>query len=889
MFPVFDPIGEASADITGEWTMVRFQYTAPANALPLPADLSQTEFTQDGLVFTQFLGPDRQVPGTVSGTVYTQTDGSFTATIDLDGDRGIGRFEQGDFHFNFELTREAPPAFNPAGDWSSTSGPEVYRVDGDGETVQVQVGDVLLSGSMDDAVALLAAGDPSADQSFGAVLELTSEDEATLTLHVADWQVDENGGHTGFTATDTTIELTRGGLPDDVGVDADVAPDVEPDVGPDVPNDTEPDAEEDSAPDVGPDVPDDRVCEEITFSGQIGGAADADGGMVRFEAFSEEYDSGFLDLLQSLPSFEEGSVHEGSWDFSAATVAATGYRGGAIDYAQRQFWLQDGRFYVSVYFDADDTVNPPPFDVRVGQRIEGRATHVQIFRGGLSIVAVDPTAWRLNSDNEEVHVQEIDSASVSDINRVVRASGRLTEVINEDCGGAAVCYEFEYGNGGVATLRSADPELAVGQCVTFVGPISGSPEDDLNPTLQPVFDSDNFDWVEVSCDGIPLANLVGTPCALRCSDPYDGGECDGIGPYGGTCTVAGQPRLECVPGGEGRPNSECHAQSDCESGLVCEDFRCLPLCSVSGDGPGCGTLGGCLPYITDELGVCKGECDGFAGAGQCPDGQGCVPGLTGGGSGSGVCEDVGTGGTGTPCSTAEDEHTCGELLACTRSTPSVEERCMQRCDPTTPDADSTCVGDGEICAGSGLGGVCVAGCDPSALVTGCEGVSGLERCRAISSDRGICAPQGFLADGAPCSWVEGDGYVDCMGYCRPNDSEDTSPTRAGTCTSVCEPFEEPLGAGPGDCEGGQICQVFNAVTGICVSAPTEVLSVFDECEPGVICDRNLQCFDTGPGSGGLCLAFCRVGEDDCEGYPSGADPTGCLEVLGVSGLGVCLP
>lgn len=94
--PVVVPDAGATSDISGAWHMLRYHYTAPPEQVPLPADVSNTSFSQQGSTFSQQLGPDQAVSGTVDATIYTETDGTFTATIELDGDRASGQFAQGD-------------------------------------------------------------------------------------------------------------------------------------------------------------------------------------------------------------------------------------------------------------------------------------------------------------------------------------------------------------------------------------------------------------------------------------------------------------------------------------------------------------------------------------------------------------------------------------------------------------------------------------------------------------------------------------------------------------------------------------------------------------------------------------------------------------------------
>ena len=77
-------------------------------------------------------------------------------------------------------------------------------------------------------------------------------------------------------------------------------------------------------------------------------------------------------------------------------------------------------------------------------------------------------------------------------------SSNLVEIPiqNENCGGNNKCYNFVHGPEGsekTIILRSASDFIEVGECATFVGPVSSFPGP-LADGAGAQLDSTNFDW-----------------------------------------------------------------------------------------------------------------------------------------------------------------------------------------------------------------------------------------------------------------------------------------------------------------------------------------------------------------------------------------------------------
>ena len=274
----------------------------------------------------------------------------------------------------------------------------------------------------------------------------------------------------------------------DTGGAADVAEDT-----------TTPDATADTVEEVFPDAPDATTdagpqgCGEgVVFTGQAfvadgGDPLSPNGGAPRFEPWDASYDAGIAALIAAAPGDGDDPV-VGEWTITDATVVATDFNSETTQRAQRVFYLADAGGTIQTFFDSEDLDSQPSFSIKVGQRVSGTVTSLGNFNGINQInVASD---WSLESEDNEVYIRDIgdEALTLDDLNSVVRVTGIVDSVDNPECGGSSVCYVMTYGTSQSVILRSSSTFLAVGNCVTYVGPVrafAGVPQ----------LDTLNFDWL----------------------------------------------------------------------------------------------------------------------------------------------------------------------------------------------------------------------------------------------------------------------------------------------------------------------------------------------------------------------------------------------------------
>lgn len=865
------PDGGATSDISGDWHMLRYHYTAPGNEVPLPADLSDTSFTQQGTTFSQTLGPDFDVPGTVDGSTYTQTDGSFTATIELDGDRASGAFVEGDFTFSFELVRAADPAFDIDGTWDADLGggrTEPVGIDLDGSSVAIDVAGDRFEGVYAGDTALLVDVDQPATGSTGAVLDVASDADATLTLYAAEWQL-EGEGHTGFASGSRAVPLTRRSVAD---------PDPDPDAGRDGGTDTDtgrtdtgdPDTGLDVIEDVEPDVIEPEVCVAPIGVGQIDGSTEegaANGGTPQFEGWDGGFDTGIVDMLLTALDESAETPLEGRWDVTGAVVTATGYRSGRIDRAQTQFWLQDGRAAIAVFFTEDDADSVAPFAIQVGQRVSFTATRLDLFRGQVQIRAVDPDSWSLDEATGDVAVLD-GSLFVDSPGEMVRVAGRLDEVLIEDCGGGAVCYRMRLGTGGTTKLRTGEDDIELGDCVTFIGPVT------LDPDGIVQLDAINFDWTEVTCDGIGDLGRLDTPCQTVCDPFEDASVCDAFDDGPGVCVLDGRG-FRCEPGGDGVLGTFCEQNDECSNGLVCSYGECVPYCDVAA--PDCPSGRSCVDESGIGVGTCMRTCDGFDGFGDCGVGFACRPTFDGATS-PGICGRTDGVADGEPCPLGVIS--CDEGLLCVSEGGEDTPICRAVCNRAADDPHALCGADGACLGVDETIGACYPGCELGAVRNACIDIEGSETCLPVDDARGACVARGSTPTGETCDGTRNFG--ECTGVCLP-ESDDVS-----TCRDLCRTFARE-GGYPSGC-GDDACRLIAPTWGVCEPwADDDRTGVLEPCPtPGAVCDVGAQCYTIDAVGNNLCLKFCRLegGDGDCDGYDR---PMYCDRILASVALGLCLP
>ena len=171
-----------------------------------------------------------------------------------------------------------------------------------------------------------------------------------------------------------------------------------------------------------------------------------------------------------------------------AVVVATSYlSSAAVPASQSNFWVADRFGSIEVRLDFTNAANVPPFPIQVGQRLNFTVSAVNSYQGMGQIQAA--SNWTLVSSGAGVHLLERTNSLVTsaDLSELVRVEGTITGG-GAACGGTSRCFDLSYGTGNIVTLRTASTAAAIGQCVTFVGPVR-----QFAGSLQ--LDAINFDWL----------------------------------------------------------------------------------------------------------------------------------------------------------------------------------------------------------------------------------------------------------------------------------------------------------------------------------------------------------------------------------------------------------
>ncbi len=171
-----------------------------------------------------------------------------------------------------------------------------------------------------------------------------------------------------------------------------------------------------------------------------------------------------------------------------AVVVATSYlSSAAVPASQSNFWVADRFGSIEVRLDFTNAANVPPFPIQVGQRLNFTVSAVNSYQGMGQIQAA--SNWTLVSSGAGVHLLERTNSLVTsaDLSELVRVEGTITGG-GAACGGTSRCFDLSYGTSNIVTLRTASTAAAIGQCVTFVGPVR-----QFAGSLQ--LDAINFDWL----------------------------------------------------------------------------------------------------------------------------------------------------------------------------------------------------------------------------------------------------------------------------------------------------------------------------------------------------------------------------------------------------------
>ncbi len=236
-----------------------------------------------------------------------------------------------------------------------------------------------------------------------------------------------------------------------------------------------------------------------TYTGQVFASdqpTSPNGGVAVTTPWEATYDAGIGAVLDLVPSSTEDGMNKAVVDLGVteATVIATYFvsEGQPVPRANREFWIADGNGAIKVFFPADPTTFHAPFNVKVGQKINLRATELTNFGGLPEITGVAPEAWELVSEGNEVFIDDRTGGEIdpTDVNMVIRATGTLSAE-STACGDPYKCYMFDFGGAAPVTLRTNSNLIVGGECVTYVGPVGvfgGAVQ--LNVL--------NFDWLRIN-------------------------------------------------------------------------------------------------------------------------------------------------------------------------------------------------------------------------------------------------------------------------------------------------------------------------------------------------------------------------------------------------------
>jgi hypothetical protein len=195
------------------------------------------------------------------------------------------------------------------------------------------------------------------------------------------------------------------------------------------------------------------------------------GGIFTTDPQSVSYGDANLDgVIAAYPEFD--AVQEVDVDVQGAVVTATAGAtpGPDVSASRTDFWIADENAVLKVTLDPE--LGPsccPDFDVRTGMRISFKATEVSTFIGLGHITAA--SSFVAGAQGSCVLVAEPDLITEVDFYQMIRISGPLIEKLPNN-GAAFTNWRLGFSDVILYDFMSADPNLQVGQTVTFVGPVS---------------------------------------------------------------------------------------------------------------------------------------------------------------------------------------------------------------------------------------------------------------------------------------------------------------------------------------------------------------------------------------------------------------------------------
>ena len=263
-------------------------------------------------------------------------------------------------------------------------------------------------------------------------------------------------------------------------------------------------------------------CEFISmYAGQIGSAKGGGGGVLALGAGAYEADAGLQAVVDKVKAeidagnivededrnddVETDAVELAEADYltvTGAVITSTAFekkddQGNYIGALRMTF--QDQKAGLLAFMDLitmDKDGNP--VTLKVGHKVNFKVTKIKGFGANVPQIAAI-TDLEVVGEGVDVGIKDVSDGTaltVADYQKMVRAHG-IIKTDNGGCGGTSVCYDFEYGpmgNKQTAILRSTSSFIKVGDCATYVGPMSAFPGPyDAGSDIQ--FNTDNFDWL----------------------------------------------------------------------------------------------------------------------------------------------------------------------------------------------------------------------------------------------------------------------------------------------------------------------------------------------------------------------------------------------------------
>jgi len=251
------------------------------------------------------------------------------------------------------------------------------------------------------------------------------------------------------------------------------------------------------------------VCPaDTTFTGQIGGTGFFDGGRVGTTDASLSMDSNLDDVYDYIAQRQAAGTLPmmGSFEVpvadriqvQGAMVTSTRADFGDFTFDEGFITFQDRQRAMLGFIELGGIpaldANGNPLALKVGDRVNFTVTRVTAFGGVIPQISAI-TDVRVIGTMQQVYVRDVTPPlTIADWSQIVRMGGQIAGVRGA-CGGSSTCYDLQVGQQ-TLTFRSSQTTIGVGDCVTFVGPVSSVPGP-LGMKRVPQLDGTNCDCVRI--------------------------------------------------------------------------------------------------------------------------------------------------------------------------------------------------------------------------------------------------------------------------------------------------------------------------------------------------------------------------------------------------------